>query len=613
MRQFLQLPPALRAWLGLVTAGGAAAAIWASGGLIGLDPIVITWSVAGLIAAIHVVPIPGTAARLSAETPFILVLLGSGAPAEAVLLSGLSQIVGNIATGTARAQPYVVPFNAATGLLAAAVASAVMGSLPLVWPGPLLMAGLIMAVVNAGLVAIAIRAGTGEWPGSPWRRTVSVTCAAYLASAALAALFVQLPDLLGTLLLVGPLLLLVGNAYRIHGERMAEQVARQRDRVELFLPALQAMVEAIEARDANAHGRNRRVRACALGTAAKLGIRDETVLTVLDYGVLLHDVGRIAIPDSLLFADRPLTDEEEERVRRHVVIGSELIRQIPFPAGVAEIVRHHHERWDGTGYPDGLRGEQIPLCARIVAVCDAWDELRTGHGWRAPRSAVDAMAALRDQAGAAFDPKVVEALAAWLHTEGATTPEHETTPISAEISAVAREQARLSELAFRDELTGLSNARALARDLRALQTNREAFHVFVMDLDNFKGLNDHLGHDVGDEALRLVGAALTALEGPELRAYRNGGDEFTLVVRQVSDPDAVAARIRQAVETVRVPVEPSGFVVLQASVGAASCGPDDVAAQAMRRADAAMYAAKRAPTSRATRGAPPVIHRQVAS
>lgn len=601
------LPAALLAWIGLVSVAGIGAAVPAWSLRVGADPVVLTWVVAGLFAAAHVVPIPGTNARVSADTLFVLVLVGIGAPGEAVLLSGLGQLVGTLTAGTARGQAYVVPFNVGTGLLAGACAAALAG-LPLVWPAPMLAAALAMALVNAALVAGAMRAATGSWPGAAWWQTVTVTSTAYLASGALAAVFVMVPGLLAGVLVVGPVVLLVSKAYRIHGERMAEQVARTRDRVELFLPALQAMVEAIEARDARAQGHNRRVRALALGTAEQLDIRDEGLLAALDYGALLHDVGRIAIPDALLFAEHPLDARELEQVRRHVVIGSELIRHIPFPRGVTEVVRHHHERWDGEGYPDRLRGEEIPLVARIVAVCDAWDDIHTGGGWRAPRTALDALAVLRAEAGTAFDPRVVAAFASWLRKNEHIAHESQITPISAEISAVAREQARLSSLAFRDELTGLTNARGLTRDLRTVRDSGVAYHLLMLDLDNFKGLNDHLGHETGDRALRLVGRALLELQAPGVTAYRNGGDEFVVLARTDADLDGLDEAVRVAIERLTVPVEPDGWVELRTSVGAVRCAAGEPPDEALRRADAAMYEVKRARRGNGPRGAAPVVH-----
>ena len=132
---------------------------------------------------------------------------------------------------------------------------------------------------------------------------------------------------------------------------------------------------------------------------------------------LLHDIGKFAFPDSILLADQPLSEQQWEIVRRHPVDGAQVVRRVDGYGPVADIVLSHHERWDGTGYPNGLAGEEIPLTARLIAVADAYDVLTARDSYRQPVSATDAVAELRACAGTQFDPQVVQTFASVLASE----------------------------------------------------------------------------------------------------------------------------------------------------------------------------------------------------
>jgi HD-GYP domain-containing protein (c-di-GMP phosphodiesterase class II) len=125
---------------------------------------------------------------------------------------------------------------------------------------------------------------------------------------------------------------------------------------------------------------------------------------------MLHDIGKFAFPDSILFADQRLTDEQWEIVERHPADGARVVRRVDGYGPVADIVLGHHERWDGSGYPNGLAGEAIPLAARLIAAADAYDVLTARDSYRQPIPSDDAIAELQRSAGTQFDPQVVEAL-----------------------------------------------------------------------------------------------------------------------------------------------------------------------------------------------------------
>ena len=154
----------------------------------------------------------------------------------------------------------------------------------------------------------------------------------------------------------------------------------------------------------------------AAATARQLGLTGERVDEVAR-AAELHDIDKIAIPDSVLHKPGPLDDGEWALMRQHTIIGERILLAAPALKPVAALVRASHERWDGTGYPDRLAGEAIPLGARIVAVCDAYDAMTADRTYRAAMSASEAIAELRHCAGSQFDPAVVDAFAATLAAE----------------------------------------------------------------------------------------------------------------------------------------------------------------------------------------------------
>jgi HD-GYP domain-containing protein (c-di-GMP phosphodiesterase class II) len=170
---------------------------------------------------------------------------------------------------------------------------------------------------------------------------------------------------------------------------------------------LRAMIE----RHPELGGHSNEVRELVVALAADLGIpRDE--VDTLRHAAELHDIGKVAIPDALLQKPGPLDDEEWAFIRRHTLIGQRIVAEAPALTKVGALIRSSHERWDGDGYPDGLAGEEIPLGARIVAVCDAYDAMTTDRPYRVSMPADEAMAELRRCAGTQFDPTVVAAFEA---------------------------------------------------------------------------------------------------------------------------------------------------------------------------------------------------------
>jgi len=195
-------------------------------------------------------------------------------------------------------------------------------------------------------------------------------------------------------------------------EQLEENAARIREMLgeiaSTYDASLQALSSALDSRDNETNGHSFRVTAYTIRLAREIGVGEQELADMIR-GALLHDVGKIGVPDAILLKQGPLTSEEWHHMRRHVEIGYEMLRHIPFLQNALEIVRNHHERWDGNGYPYGLKGNAIPLSARIFAICDTYDAITSTRPYRKSRSHEEAVAEIAAQAGRQFDPQVVNA------------------------------------------------------------------------------------------------------------------------------------------------------------------------------------------------------------
>lgn len=201
--------------------------------------------------------------------------------------------------------------------------------------------------------------------------------------------------------------------YENHLEELVEQRTAELDRAlnsleGAYRSTLKALTAALETRDSETHGHSERVVSYSLRLGREYGLNSDEMKS-LEFGSLLHDIGKIGVPDSILRKPAKLTEEEWVRMREHPLHGQQILRGIEFLQGAARVVAQHHEKWDGTGYPLGLRAEDIDICARIFAVADAFDAITSDRVYRRGKSYEAAAQELDDWAGRQFDPKVVEA------------------------------------------------------------------------------------------------------------------------------------------------------------------------------------------------------------
>jgi putative nucleotidyltransferase with HDIG domain len=175
-----------------------------------------------------------------------------------------------------------------------------------------------------------------------------------------------------------------------------------------YMATVRALSNAVEARDADTGKHAERVARYAIAIGRELGLPRPDAPEI-EFGFLLHDIGKLAVPDSILFKPGPLTEDERALMARHTIVGAEIMRDIEFLAEASKVVRSHHERWDGDGYPDGLAGEEIPLTARVFAVADVFDALTTDRPYRGALSFEQAHGMILEESGRHFDPAVVAA------------------------------------------------------------------------------------------------------------------------------------------------------------------------------------------------------------
>jgi diguanylate cyclase (GGDEF)-like protein/putative nucleotidyltransferase with HDIG domain len=287
------------------------------------------------------------------------------------------------------------------------------GTLPL-----LIVTALVFFVANTVPVAVIISLTEGKSAHKVWTECHFWSFPFYMVGAAVvfAVGFVSKQVGWQTSLLVLPLVYWVYRSYHLYLAKLAaekKQVEIEKGNAEdvasLHLRTIESLALAIEAKDHTSHKHLQRVRIFAVEVAKELGYT-ENEIEALRAGALLHDIGKLAIPEHIINKPGRLTPEEFEKMKIHTVVGAEILQRVAFPYPVAPIVRSHHERWDGGGYPDGLKGEQIPRGARVLAAVDCLDALASHRQYRNAKSLEAAMEEVASLSGSAFDPKVVEVL-----------------------------------------------------------------------------------------------------------------------------------------------------------------------------------------------------------
>jgi diguanylate cyclase (GGDEF)-like protein/putative nucleotidyltransferase with HDIG domain len=351
----------------------------------------------------------------SLNLPFVLLSIVDLSLPEAVLIGCTAVVIQNLRSREAWSfRRLIVSLGVQATVIS--TASFVLESLLPVWlkdpPFRLFIAAVALFVANTFPAAILLRLGGEQRLGLLWKQSYFWAFPYYLVGAALAQVIHLGKSAIssGTSLLVLAALYL---AYRHYRSQKAEWAMREKhaaDLAALHLRAIEGLALAVEAKDnLNTRGHIRRVQVYALGVGKAMGLSGSE-LEALQAGALLHDIGKLAVPEHILTKPGKLTPEEFAKMKVHPLVGAEIVEQMQFPYAVAPIVRAHHEKWDGSGYPFGLKGENIPIGARILTVSDWLDAMISDREYRKGVPIEEAMQQITAEAGRSFDPDVVEVL-----------------------------------------------------------------------------------------------------------------------------------------------------------------------------------------------------------
>jgi len=404
-----------RTFVSLVIFTGACALGYGVGHWSSQDPIkFVCYLLVALFASRLKVKLPGITGTMSVNFLFILLGLRELGLAETFALGCTAILMQCIHSDRPRAVQ--IAFNIASAALAIAVAYCTY-RLTLVHlqavttPIPLVVAAATYFVANTAPVALVIALTEHKSPRKIWSECYFWTFPYYLVGAVIVGLVSWLNKIIGwqTGLAVLPVVYLIHRSYRLYlgkleaEKRYAEQMAM------LHLRTIEVLALAIEAKDQTTHHHLQRVRVYATEIARELKLSKDEIEAV-QAASLLHDIGKLAVPEHIVSKPGRLTPEEFEKMKIHPVVGAELLERVEFPYPVVPIVRAHHEKWDGSGYPDGLKGEEIPIGARILSAVDFLDALASDRQYRRALPLDEVIARLVADSGKSFDPRIVDIL-----------------------------------------------------------------------------------------------------------------------------------------------------------------------------------------------------------
>ena len=390
-----------------------------------------------------------------------------------------------------------------------------------------------------------------------------------------------------------------------HADKLNEEVARQtavaeersRRIEQMSYQTIQTLAHAIDAKDPYTKGHSTRVSQYAVALARALGWDEERV-SDLRFAALLHDIGKIGVPDSILNNPKRLTDVEYGIIKSHTTMGADILHEKIMIESAEDIARSHHERYDGRGYPCGLKGEEISEGARIVAIADAFDAMSTNRVYRKACDRDHILRELQTGRRTQFDPGYADVFID-LWQRGCLdeiikndVPEDDDSieAASALLQEVVETFVTQSGADDLDVVTGIPGRSA--GEAAIAQSMREQGGCFVFfDVDNLKKINDTNGHEAGDRALRLMGDTLLRHSDGRL-CCRLGGDEFLLFIQGV-DREEAEERVREILaDYEQGKSEDVGIAAASLSAGIAMCTPADTYAKAYNMADKALYHVK---------------------
>jgi diguanylate cyclase (GGDEF)-like protein/putative nucleotidyltransferase with HDIG domain len=377
----------------------------------------LCYLVFALVASGLKVSLPSITGTMSVNFLFILIGVVQMSLPETLAVGLLGTLAQSLWKPKTRPKLIQVLFNTASMATAVVASYMVYSSNTLLYlvagstPGILALAASTFFVLNtmpiAGIVALTEKKPLTK----TWHNCYFWSFPYYLAGASIAWLLNIMSQQVGwaNSLLLLPIIYFIYRSYRVYLDRLDGEKQHVEEMAGLHLRTIEALALAIEAKDNTTHDHLRRVRIYALEIGKELGLLEDD-LEALRAAALLHDIGKLAVPEHIISKPGKLTPEEFEKMKIHPIVGAEILERVQFPYPVVPIVRAHHENWDGSGYPSGLRGEEIPIGARILAAVDTFDALASNRQYRRALPLDEAMRHVLEKSGKTFDPRVVEVL-----------------------------------------------------------------------------------------------------------------------------------------------------------------------------------------------------------
>ena len=423
-----RLEKAGRAYFRLIPLAGVCVLGWALLDLF-LTPPSSAWLALAALTVLtgsFTVKIPGLVARLSVSEPFVFAATLWFGPSVGAVTAALDALIMSLWLMPSLKTIERISFNVSVLVISIWAASQGFFALADIDPRNPVYSSLAQFVVplylftacsfllNSGLVAIAISFERKQSAFRIWREQFLWLSLNYFGGASVAAVLVVYAKSMDWAVvgIIIPLLAISYLTFRTTLGRLDDANAHLKEVNRLYLSTIETLAMAVDAKDQVTSGHIRRVQKYALGLADALELQDEKQIKAIEAAALLHDMGKLAIPEYILNKPGRLTPLEFDKMKLHAAIGADILSAIDFPYPVIPIVRHHHENWDGTGYPDGLRGTAIPLGARILSVVDCYDALTSDRPYRPRLSAADALRVIIERRGTMYDPIVVDSFAA---------------------------------------------------------------------------------------------------------------------------------------------------------------------------------------------------------
>lgn len=407
-----------------VPAAGIAVLLWAVVDVVVAPPQPEWFALAALtiLTGSFTVKIPGLVARLSVSEPFVFAATLLFGPAAGAITAALDALIMSLWLMPGLKTLHRLVFNISVLVVSIWVSSQAFFMLAGIDPRapqypslsefivPLYIFTLCCFLLNSGLVAIALSFEKRQPAIEIWRSQFLWLSVNYFSGASVAALIVVYAKTIDVAVIgiVLPLLAISYLTFRTTLGRLDDTNRHLGQVNKLFLSTIETLAMAVDAKDQVTHGHIRRVQQYATGLAKELGVVDSRQLKAIEAAALLHDMGKLAIPEYILNKPGKLTDGEFEKMKLHASIGADILSAIEFPYPVVPIVRHHHENWDGHGYPDGLAGTQIPIGARILSVVDCYDALTSDRPYRPALNPQLAQHIILERRGSMYDPLVVD-------------------------------------------------------------------------------------------------------------------------------------------------------------------------------------------------------------